>query len=129
MVWSLALQGTWHYIVAVESQSNTVAQLRRGVLEHCVLALLEGEARYAYDLVSDLGDAGLVASEGTVYPLLSRLRRDGLVETVWRESVAGPPRRYYSLTPNGRDSLDAFRRSWRAFRTSVDRIVDGKARS
>lgn len=106
-----------------------MAQLRRGVLEHCVLALLEGEARYAYDLVSDLGEAGLVASEGTVYPLLSRLRRDGLVETVWRESVAGPPRRYYSLTLNGRDSLDAFRRSWRDFRTSVDRIVDGEARS
>ncbi|MGL5912110.1 MAG: PadR family transcriptional regulator, partial [Phycicoccus sp.] len=56
----------------------SLAQLRRGVLEHCVLALLEGRERYGYDLVSDLSEAGLVASEGTVYPLLSRLRREAL---------------------------------------------------
>ena len=113
----------------MDSSSNVVAQLRRGVLEHCVLALTEHEARYAYDLVNDLAAAGLVASEGTVYPLLSRLRRDGLVDTVWRESPSGPPRRYYTHTQQGRASIEAFRKSWRGFRESVEHIVDGKARS
>ena len=62
------------------------------MLEHCVLALLEHEERYGYDLVTELSEAGLVASEGTIYPLLSRLRKDALVQTSWRESPAGPPR-------------------------------------
>ena len=78
-----------------------VTQLRRGAVEHCVLALLEDEERYGYDLVQELTAAGLVASEGTVYPLLSRLRKDELVATVWRDSPSGPPRRYYALTQPG----------------------------
>ncbi len=106
------------------AESAAVTQLRRGVLEHCVLALLESDARYGYDLVSELADAGLVASEGTVYPLLSRLRKDHLVETTWLESTSGPPRRYYELTSDGRQALSAFRDSWRGFKTSVDRILD-----
>ncbi len=106
-----------------------MAQLRRGVLEHCVLALLDGGERYGYDLVGELAEAGLVASEGTVYPLLSRLRKDDLVVTTWRESVTGPPRRYYSLSPSGRRALADFRMAWRDFRTAVDTIVEGKARA
>ena len=86
-----------------------VTQLRRGAVEHCVLALLEDDERYGYDLVQELTAAGLVASEGTVYPLLSRLRKDELVATVWRDSPAGPPRRYYALTRPGQRALDDFR--------------------
>ena len=104
-----------------------VAQLRRGVLEHCVLALLEGEERYGYDLVTELSEAGLLASEGTMYPLLSRLRRVELVETSWRESTTGPPRRYYSLTHRGRDAVVAFRVAWGDFKTSVDTIMEGRS--
>ena len=86
-----------------------LSQLRRGVLEYCVLALLRDGERYAFELVRDLADTeGLVTSEGTLYPLLSRLRREQLVETTWRESSAGPPRRYYSLTAHGTSVLDAF---------------------
>lgn len=71
---------------------TTISQLRRGVLEFCVLALLRDGERYSFELVRALGDAeGLVTSEGTLYPLLGRLRRDGLVQTTWRESAAGPP--------------------------------------
>jgi PadR family transcriptional regulator PadR len=106
-----------------------VAQLRRGVLEHCVLALLEGEERYGYDLVTELSEAGLLASEGTMYPLLSRLRKVELVATSWRESTSGPPRRYYSLTPRGHDALAAFRGAWSEFRNSVDTIVEGRSTS
>jgi PadR family transcriptional regulator PadR len=100
-----------------------LTQLRRGVLEHCVLALLADGERYGYDLVAELSGAGLVASEGTVYPLLSRLRRDDLVATTWRESESGPPRRYYALTPAGKDALDGFRPAWTAFSRSVDHIL------
>ena len=104
-----------------------VAQLRRGVLEHCVLALLEGEERYGYDLATELSEAGLLASEGTMYPLLSRLRKVELVETSWRESTSGPPRRYYSLTRRGRDAVVAFRVAWGDFKTSVDTIMEGRS--
>ncbi|WP_299445801.1 PadR family transcriptional regulator [uncultured Phycicoccus sp.] len=100
-----------------------LSQLRRGVLEHCVLALLEGRERYGYDLVAELSDAGLVASEGTVYPLLSRLRRDALVDTTWRASADGPARRYYALSPAGSRALADFRTAWSGFAASVSTIL------
>ena len=107
-------------------KDSAVTQLRRGAVEHCVLALLQEEERYGYDLVSELAEAGLLASEGTIYPLLSRLRKDGLVTTSWRESASGPPRRYYSLSAEGRAALADFTRSWTAFKASVDQILAGK---
>ena len=77
-------------------QDALLAQMRKGTLQYCVLALLADEERYGFDLVRSLAETdGMVTSEGTIYPLLSRLRRDGLVETTWRESTSGPPRRYY----------------------------------
>lgn len=79
-----------------------ISQLRRGVLQFCVLALLRDAERYAFELVQTLAQTdGMVTSEGTLYPLLGRLRRDGVVETTWRESPSGPPRRYYRLTAAG----------------------------
>lgn len=102
-----------------------LGQLRRGVLEYCVLALLAQDERYGYDLVVALSEAGLVASQGSVYPLLSRLRRDDLVETTWRESTDGPPRRYYRLTAAGAAALDAFRPAWAEFSSHVDRLLKG----
>jgi PadR family transcriptional regulator PadR len=100
------------------------SQLRRGVLEYCVLALLRDGERYAVELVQELGSKeGLVTSEGTLYPLLSRLRKDGVVETTWRESPGGPPRRYYALTPAGRAVLDVFTGEWQRFRETVDGIL------
>ncbi|MGO0576825.1 PadR family transcriptional regulator [Ornithinimicrobium panacihumi] len=104
-------------------EAPAMTQLRRGVIEHCVLALLEHEERYGYDLVTELSEAGLLASEGTIYPLLSRLRKDGTVQTSWRESPTGPPRRYYSLTDQGRRALADFTRSWTDFKNSVDQIL------
>src|SRR5438552_12248395 len=109
-------------------QDGLIAQMRRGTLQYCVLALLDEEERYGFDLVRALAEVdGMVTSEGTIYPLLSRLRRDGLVETTWRESNTGPPRRYYRLTKAGRAALDGFIGEWGRFRDAVDQFVERKA--
>ena len=109
-------------------QDALLAQMRKGTLQYCVLALLADEERYGFDLVRSLAETdGMVTSEGTIYPLLSRLRRDGLVETTWRESTSGPPRRYYRLTKAGRAALDAFQGEWGRFRDAVDHFVERKA--
>ncbi|HVB07148.1 MAG TPA: PadR family transcriptional regulator [Acidimicrobiales bacterium] len=101
-----------------------MSQMRRGAIEYCVLALLRKQERYGFELARTLADAdGLVTSEGTLYPLLSRLRREGLVDTAWRESTQGPPRRYYSLTRDGAAALDGFAEQWGRFRDTVDRIL------
>jgi PadR family transcriptional regulator, regulatory protein PadR len=98
--------------------------LRRGTLEFCVLALVEREDRYGNELVRRLGDEpNLAASEGTIYPLLSRLRRVGWLDSKWAESPSGPPRRYYALTAAGRAALENFRSEWVSFRQTVDRLV------
>ena len=103
---------------------GVISQLRRGVLEFCVLALLRDAERYGFEIVRALYEAnGLVTTEGTVYPLLARLRKEGVVETTWRESPSGPPRRYYRLTPAGRSLLDAFMTEWSRFRDSVDNLL------
>jgi PadR family transcriptional regulator PadR len=104
-----------------------LTQLRRGVLEFCVLSLLREEQLYGFDLVRRLGDVeGMVTSEGTIYPLLSRLRRDGWVTTSWQESESGPPRRYYALTASGRTALTGFIEEWGRFRDSVDELLRTK---
>jgi PadR family transcriptional regulator PadR len=104
--------------------TRALTQLRRGVLEYCVLALLRERPHYGFDLVRRLGEAdGLLTSEGTIYPLLSRLRKDGLVTTTWQESGSGPPRRYYDLTDAGRTALAGFVEDWHAFSDSVDRLL------
>ena len=100
-----------------------LTELRRGVVEYCVLALVRDRDGYAFDLVRVLSARGLLAGEGTIYPLLARLRRDGLVDTTWRESDAGPPRRYYRATAQGRRALDAFTADWSSFRSAVDDLL------
>lgn len=111
------------YMVADDSK-KLLAQMRRGSIEYCVLALLEPRDRYGLEITKVLTEAdGLVTSEGTVYPLLTRLRNDGLVSTYWEESSGGPPRRYYHLTKEGRQALITFREQWTRFRNSVDDIL------
>jgi PadR family transcriptional regulator PadR len=106
--------------------SKLMAQMRRGAIEYCVLALLRDRKRYGLELTRSLADYdGLVTSEGTVYPLLSRLRQDDLVETFWQESAQGPPRRYYRITKKGRRALEAFVIQWKTFRDTVDELIEG----
>jgi PadR family transcriptional regulator, regulatory protein PadR len=112
--------------LAANTDSRLLTNLRRGALEYCVLALLRSGESYGLDIAHALSaDGVLISSEGTLYPLLSRLRRSGLVATTWRESTSGPPRRYYRLTKDGAASLAAFERAWEPFRNAVDRALKG----
>ena len=115
-----------HRMVAAEDRQGLIAQMRRGSLEFCVLALLARRERYGFELVQDLAQVeAMVTSEGTIYPLLTRLRKDGAVETFWQESTSGPPRRYYRITPFGLKALAGFRTEWGRFRAAVDQLLEG----
>lgn len=105
-------------------ESAETTELRRGVLGPCVLALLAERPRFGLELVRDLSRAGgLLTSEGTVYPLLNRLRDAGLVTSRWVHEDAARPRRYYSLTDQGREHLAGFRAGWSAFTAAVDDVL------
>jgi PadR family transcriptional regulator, regulatory protein PadR len=107
------------------ARDGLLTQMRKGALEYCVLALLGGSEMYGLELVRTLAEVdGMVLSEGTLYPLLSRLRKDDLVDTTWQESASGPPRRYYRLTNKGRRALADFTTEWRRFRDGVDTLLD-----
>lgn len=96
------------------------SQLRRGVLELCILQMLHREPSYGYEIVTALNALGpLSAGENTVYPLLRRLRADGLLDTFMRESPNGPPRQYYRLTAGGRSRLSAISKEWAAMTAAV----------
>ncbi len=99
------------------------AQLRKGVVEYCVLGLLSREPMYGWQLADLLTGRGLVASIGTLYPMLSRLRTQGLVTGFNQASVAGPVRKYYRLTDAGTTELDAFRAQWAPFSSTVDELI------
>lgn len=113
----------------VPGDDAILTHLRRGALEYCVLAMLRRDSLYGLDIARRLsGDGVLMSGEGTLYPLLARLRKAGLVDTTWQESTEGPPRRYYSLTADGRDALAAFTRTWKPFRDAVDSAIQGDPR-
>jgi PadR family transcriptional regulator PadR len=105
-----------------------LTELRRGVLGPCVLALLESRPRFGLELVRDLaGAGGLLTSDGTVYPLLNRLRGAGLVTSQWQTGEGERARRYYSITPAGRQSLAAFRGEWAQFAATVSQVLGHSA--
>ncbi len=99
-------------------------QLKKGVLELCVLALLSRGDTYGYEIASRLAD-GIGMGEGTVYPLMRRMQADGLVATYLVESASGPSRKYYRLTDVGRDRHETQRTEWSAFSAAVDAILGG----
>jgi PadR family transcriptional regulator PadR len=98
-------------------------QLKKGVLELCVLALLSRQDSYAYEIASRLAEA-IDMAEGTIYPLMRRMQSDGLVDTYLVESPAGPPRKYYRLTQAGKASFSAQKAEWAAFSRAVQAIIE-----
>lgn len=99
-------------------------QLRKGVLELCVLALLSEQESYAYEIASRLS-AAIGMGEGTIYPLMRRLQADGLVDTHLVESATGPSRKYYRLTAAGRARFAVQRGAWEQFSTAVTQVLGG----
>ena len=91
---------------------NAKSQMRKGMLEYCVMLLLHRDASYATDIIAQLKEAELIVVEGTLYPLLSRLKKDGLLTYEWRESTQGPPRKYYALTQEGNEALQDMDGAW-----------------
>jgi PadR family transcriptional regulator PadR len=103
------------------------AQLRRGVLELAILAMIARAPSYGYEIVTRIGESPqLAAGEGTIYPLLRRLKREGLVETSWEESDSGPPRQYYHVTRRGEQALAAMRVEWSALVSAMGAHLNGK---
>ncbi|AMM20189.1 PadR family transcriptional regulator [Frondihabitans sp. PAMC 28766] len=99
------------------------SQLRKGVVEYCVLGLLARQPMYGWQLSEQLVSSGMIASIGTLYPILSRLRSQGLATAYDEASAAGPVRKYYRLTGAGTDQLHAFRQQWAPFSSTVERLV------
>ncbi len=109
--------------------SDVGAQLRKGVVEYCVLGLLQEAPAYGWKISERLVELGLIGSIGTLYPLLSRLRVQGLIVAHADESDSARPRKYYTLTDDGRMQLRQFRTQWQPFAAAVDAITAGAPRT
>lgn len=99
---------------------NTKAQMRKGILELCVLSIISQEEAYPSDIINKLKAAKLIVVEGTLYPLLSRLKNAHLLNYEWKESTSGPPRKYYSLTDEGQSFLDGLMATWKELNSAVN---------
>ena len=104
---------------------NAKSQMRKGMLEYSVLLLLRRQPSYANDIIQRLKEADLIVVEGTLYPLLTRLKKDGLLSYEWRESMQGPPRKYYALTNDGAVALKAMDETWMALTRTVELLKIG----
>ncbi|MGZ2368949.1 PadR family transcriptional regulator [Ancylomarina sp. YFZ004] len=101
---------------------NTKAQMRKGVLEYCILSIVSKNDAYASDIIKKLKEAKMIVVEGTLYPLLTRLKNDGLLSYRWEESTQGPPRKYYGITDTGRGFLGELDNSWHELVDAVTTI-------
>ena len=101
---------------------NVKSQIRKGILEYCILLLLKKEPSYTSDLIQKLKEARLIVVEGTLYPLLTRLKNSGLLSYQWIESTQGPPRKYYRLTEAGEAFLKELELSWQELNDTINHI-------
>lgn len=102
---------------------NVKSQMRKGMLEYCILLLLHKEQAYASDIIQKLKEARLIVVEGTLYPLLTRLKNEDLLSYEWIESTQGPPRKYYNLTGKGEECLGELETSWTELNETVNHIA------
>ena len=101
---------------------NIKSQMRKGYLEYCILLILKKKPAYVSDVISDLKEARLIVVEGTLYPLLTRLKNSGLLDYRWEESNQGPPRKYYEVTPQGEEFLKELDKAWEEINEVVNKI-------
>ncbi|WP_018478394.1 PadR family transcriptional regulator [Pontibacter roseus] len=105
---------------------NTQVQMRKGILEFCILEIIARGEVYASDMLEELTAAKMIVVEGTLYPLLTRLKNAGLLDYSWVESTSGPPRKYYTLTETGRSFLEQLRDTWSELVASTEFIMQHK---
>lgn len=98
-------------------------QMRKGILELCILSIIKQEDLYASDIIDELKQVEMIVVEGTLYPLLTRLKNADLLNYRWEESTSGPPRKYYSLTEKGNKFLDELKQTWNQLQQTVNRIT------
>lgn len=110
----------------VMNVENTKAQMRKGVLEYCILSILNGKDKYASEILETLKDAKMLVVEGTIYPLLTRLKNAGLLNYRWEESTSGPPRKYYTLTETGKLFLKELDTTWDELRKATNLVTNTK---
>ncbi len=103
---------------------NAQIQMRKGILEFCILHIISRGEVYATNMLEELTAARMMVVEGTLYPILTRLKNAGLVEYRWEESPSGPPRKYYNLTETGIASLEKLRETWQELATSTNQIIN-----
>lgn len=108
---------------------NAKAQMRKGILEYCILSILSKNDAYASDIIKELKEAKLIVVEGTLYPLLTRQKNAGLLGYRWEESTQGPPRKYYTITDTGKQFLDEMHKSWKELVEAVNTLNDKKKTS
>ncbi|MCD4732578.1 MAG: PadR family transcriptional regulator [Bacteroidales bacterium] len=101
---------------------KTKAQMRKGVLEYCILSIIKQKEVYASDIIFQLKEAELIVVEGTLYPLLTRLKNDDLLSYRWEESKSGPPRKYYEITGAGKEFLEGLDKSWNDLVDAVNKL-------
>lgn len=106
---------------------NAQAQMRKGILEYCILSILDKNDAYVGEILDSLKDGRLLVVEGTIYPLMTRLKNSELLDYRWEESTSGPPRKYYSLTNKGRDFLAELSNTWEELKSSVQKITTQKS--
>ncbi|MEI7597658.1 MAG: PadR family transcriptional regulator [Bacteroidota bacterium] len=102
---------------------NAKAQMRKGILEYCILSVVSQRDAYASDVIDKMKEAKIIVVEGTLYPLLTRLKNDGLLNYRWEESKSGPPRKYYFITEIGRAYLKDLDTSWKELVDAVNKII------
>ena len=101
---------------------NTIAQMRKGFLEYCILTLLSRREAYPSDIIKELKEAKLIVVEGTLYPLLTRLKKAELLSYRWEESSSGPPRKYYTITEEGKEFLNELDKTWKGLSSSIRKL-------
>lgn len=104
------------------NSENTRAQMRKGILEYCILTVLSKKEAYPSDIIEELKKAKLIVVEGTLYPLLTRLKNEGLLKYNWVESSSGPPRKYYALTAEGKKFLAELKITWDELQNAVQQV-------
>ena len=110
--------------MAIVNTDNIQSQMKKGLLEYCILSIIQRGEAYPSDIIQELKDSGLQVLEGTLYPLLTRLKNAGYLDYRWVESLSGPPRKYFTMSEQGKEFYKSLDSTWKEIRTAVHKITN-----